>query len=330
MQYFLLIVGFILLIKGADIFLDGSISVAKKLRIPSMIIGLTIVAMGTSAPEAAVSIAASAKASAGIAVGNIVGSNIFNLLIVVGLCAVIKPLPIEEETVKRDFPIVLLASVALLLLSLSFAKTSVGQLSRADGIIMLIMIIAYIFALVRSAMRSRNEIPEPITVSEEVSNIISESGTEEYKALSPIKTIIFLILGLAAVIFGGNVVVDSASQIAKSFGLSDAFIGLTIVALGTSLPELVTSFAAAKKGEADMALGNCIGSNIFNILFVLGSASLVRPIPVDSAAFVDVIISIAATVVVFAFALRGRKLSRFNGIIMLILYAVFMAYLFMR
>ena len=253
MMYVLLIVGFVLLIKGADFFVEGSSSVAKLLKVPSVIIGLTIVAMGTSAPEAAVSISAGLAGSSDIALSNVIGSNIFNLLIVVGVSAIICPMATEKVIMQRDIWWSLGATVAVLVMMIDM------KVSTIEGILLLAAMVAYIVILIRAAKKNR------------------EAG-EDFKTMSPIKSVIFIIGGLAAIVVGGDLVVDSACDIAAAFGMSEALIGLTIIAMGTSLPELVTSVVAAKKGESGLALGNVIGSNIFNLLFILGAASALTSI----------------------------------------------------
>ena len=262
----LLLVGFVLLIKGADFFVDCSSSIAKLLKIPSVVIGLTIVAMGTSAPEAAVSVSAGIQGSNEIAISNVVGSNIFNMLVVVGACALIKPFTLDKTILKRDFPVNIAASV--LLLVFAFIGSALGVI---DGIVMLVLMIAYITWLVIAAMKNREE------------------SSEEIKTLSPVVSVIFIIGGIAAIIFGGNLVVENAKAIASAMGLSETFIGLTIVAVGTSLPELVTSIVASRIGENGLALGNVVGSNIFNLLFILGISSSITPIAVDSVAIFNIV-----------------------------------------
>lgn len=306
MVYLILIVGFFMLIKGADFFVDGCCSVAEKLGIPSMIVGLTVVAMGTSAPEASVSIAASLKESAGIAVGNIVGSNIFNLLFIVGICLLFVNMEISAVTIKRDFPWFLVSSILLIVMVYD------GILGRLAGTILLIGMAAYIFVLVRSALKTKQK---PETNS---------------KQISTAKTVFYVVLGLVAVVMGGDMVVDAARSIATSFGFSEQFIGLSIVAMGTSLPELVTSIAAIRKNEVDLAIGNVIGSNIFNTLFVLGAAALVRPVPVGGEALVDLIICTLVSLVVYGMCCRKRELNKYNGLAMLLIYNVFFLYILMR
>lgn len=318
MEYIFLIIGFVLLIKGADIFVEGSISVSRKLHIPSIIIGLTIVAMGTSAPEAAVSIAAVMQESGGIAVGNIIGSNIFNLLMVVGVCSVILPVTVDKSILEKEYPLSIIAAVGLLLLCMGsfFVEPTkllqeVGILSRLDGIILLVGMVGFMVYTVLRAILER------------------EADQQVYGTISTTKTIIFIVVGIAAVIFGGKLVVDSGKAIAQSFGLSDSIIGLTIVAIGTSLPELVTSISAARKGESDIALGNVIGSNIFNTLFILGITATIKPVSVNGFTVIDMIIAVVFSIYVFLLA-RRQKIGRVGGSSMIIMYVLFTAYLIIR
>ena len=300
----LLIVGFVLLIKGADFFVDGSSSVAKLLKVPSVVIGLTIVAMGTSAPEAAVSITAGVAGSNEIALSNVVGSNIFNMLVVVGVCAIIKEFDLDKTILKRDFPVNIVSSVILLVIMLVG-----GIIGRIDGIIMLLLMIAYIAWLVVSAIKNREE------------------STDGIKTLSPFVSIVCIVGGLAAIILGGDLVVDNATAIAKAVGWSETFIGLTIVAIGTSLPELVTSIVASKKGENGLALGNVVGSNIFNIMFILGLSSSISPIPVDSRAIANCVLLLVMTIAMYILCVSRKKLGRIAGISMVSLYALYTVYL---
>lgn len=300
----LLLVGFVLLIKGADFFVDGSSSIAKLLKIPSVVIGLTIVAMGTSAPEAAVSISAGIQGSNEIATSNVVGSNIFNMLVVVGACALIKPFSLDKNILKRDFPVNIVACVIMFI----FAFFSM-ELSRIDGIIMLVLMIAYITWLVVAAMKNREE------------------GSDNIKTLSPIVSVIFIIGGIAAIIFGGNLVVENAKSIASAMGLSETFIGLTIVAVGTSLPELVTSIVASRKGENGLALGNVVGSNIFNLLFILGISSSITPIAVDQRAIINIAFLLIMTVLMYILCVFRKKLGRVSGAVMVALYVAYTVYL---
>ena len=305
MMYVLLIVGFILLIKGADFFVDGASSTAKLLKVPSVIIGLTIVAMGTSAPEAAVSISAGLSGSSDIALSNVIGSNIFNLLIVVGVSAIICPMKTEKVILRRDIWWSLGAAVATLIMMTDM------KISGAEGILLLGGMAAYIAVLVFDARKKRDE-------------------GDEVKAMSPLKSIIYIVGGLAAIIIGGDLVVDSACDIAAAFGMSEALIGLTIVAVGTSLPELVTSIVAAKKGDSGLALGNVVGSNIFNILFILGSASALTTINVAPELFIDTAILIAVTLLMYFLCRSKDKTSRGEGALCMLVYAAYMAYIILR
>ena len=299
-----LLVGFVLLIKGADFFVDGSSSIAKIMKVPSVVIGLTIVAMGTSAPEAAVSITAGISGSNEIAISNVVGSNIFNMLVVVGVCALIKPFALDKTILKRDFPVNIAASVILLIMMVLGSA-----LGLIDGVILLVLMALYITWLVVSAIRNREE------------------SSEEIKTLSPILSVIYIIGGLAAVIFGGDLVVDNATVLAKAMGWSETFIGLTIIAIGTSLPELVTSIVASKKGENGLALGNVVGSNIFNIMLILGLSSSLSPIAVDSRAIINVVFLLVMTILMFLLCVIRKKLTRVEGAIMVSLYAAYTGYL---
>lgn len=312
MMYFLLIAGFVLLIKGADFFVEGSSSAAKKLSIPPIIIGMTIVAMGTSLPETSVSISASLADKNDLSISNAVGSNIFNLMIVAGLCAILCPLPINRDTLKRDFPFSILA--AAVLLGFGFFT---GSISRIAGIVLLLLFIFFLYIMVNSALKARRS-----------DTLISDE--EEIKILPAWRCIIYIIGGIIAIAAGGKMVVEGASDIARSFGMSDNLIGMTIVALGTSLPELVTSVIAARKNEIDMALGNVIGSNVFNILFVLGIAAVISPIGFTIQNSIDTIFLIASSLLVLAFCLPKKKLVRWHGISMAVLYAGYTVYLFVR
>ncbi len=300
----LLLLGFVLLIKGADFFVDGSSSVAKLLKVPSVVIGLTIVAMGTSAPEAAVSITAGLSGSNEIAVSNVVGSNIFNMLVVVGVCAAIKPFALDKSILKRDFPVNIFATALVLSLML------IGStLSRVNGIIMLLIFVAYVTVLVVSALKNRVQ------------------SDEEIKTLSPFLSVVYIVGGLAAVIFGGDLVVDNATVIAQAAGWSETFIGLTIIAIGTSLPELVTSIVASKKGENALALGNVVGSNIFNLLLILGLSSSISPIAIDLRGVTNMILLLIMTILMYLLCVVRKKLGRVEGISMVAVYAVYTLYL---
>lgn len=317
-MYVWLAVGFVCLIKGADFFVEGSSSIAKIFKVPSVIIGLTIVAMGTSAPETAVSISAALKGSNEIAVSNVVGSNFFNLLVIIGICALMQPIIITKDIIKRDYPYSIFATV-LLLVFLSIGHIIAGKptLNAITGIIMLISFTAYIITLVKSAL-NKNRVGE----IKDIENIKSRPLT---------MSIILIVIGLAGVITGGNLVVDSAAALASSFGMSETLIGLTIVAIGTSLPELVTSIVAAKKGEADLALGNVIGSNIFNILFVLGISSVLNTITVSLDSVIDTALLIAVNIAVLSIVLvKKNSIGRFSGTAMILMYVLYTSYIIIR
>ena len=308
MMYLLLIVGFVLLVKGADFFVEGSSSIAKMFKIPSVVVGLTIVAMGTSAPEAAVSITASLAGSNDIALSNVIGSNIFNLLVVIGACAIIKGVDTPSEILKRDLPVNIGATALLLIL------ISDLTISRIEGVVLLLCIAIYLVFVVRKALQNRTQLDE----------------TDDIKVLSPVMSIIYIVGGLCAIVFGGDLVVDKASEIAVTFGLSETLVGLTIVAMGTSLPELVTSIVATKKGETGLALGNAVGSCLFNILFILGISASLSPISGSFEAFIDAAILLGITVMTYFFARSDKKTLRKEGIICIVLYVAYMIYAIIR
>lgn len=314
MDYLMLVIGFILLIKGADYFVEGSASVAKKLKVPTFIIGMTIVAMGTSAPECAVSITASIKDSNELAISNVVGSNMFNLMVVCGICAVIVPLTIEVSTLKKEFPFSIL--VGILLLGFGAWGMKVG---RIDGIILLILFAGFLYYMVKSGLNARKESAKP-----------TDDEVEEIKDISTFRCIFYILIGAVAIAGGGDMVVDSASNIATNFGLSQTLIGLTIIACGTSLPELVTSLVAARKNELDMALGNVIGSNIFNVLLVIGIAAAISPVAVTMENIIDLIVMSSMSILVFLFTVKDKKISRIQGIIMLVIYIGYIVYTCVR
>ena len=305
MMYLLLLLGFVLLIKGADLFVDGSSSIAGILKIPSVIIGLTIVAMGTSAPEAAVSINAGLAGNSDISLGNIVGSNVFNLLIVIGACAVIFPAKSDEDILKRDLWWNIGVSALLLVTILD------GTLSRFEGLIFLAIFIFYLGLMVRSALKNR---------------VIGD-----HMEVMPLwKSLLFVAIGLGAVVWGGDLVVDNASMIAKAWGMSDTLVGLTIVAVGTSLPELATSITASKKGDSGIALGNAVGSCLFNILFILGMASALTPINAVPELIIDTAILIAVTILILIVAKTDKKTNRVEGILCVAAYIAYTAYIILR
>ena len=298
-----LALGFFLLAKGADLFVDGSSSVARRFKIPQLVIGLTVVAMGTSMPEAAVSIKAAISGNADISIGNVVGSNILNILIILGLSALIFPLMMKKSTQLIDIPIVIGASALLFVIGLT------GKISWWGGLVFLLAFIGYLSYLFIGAKKN------------------GAQEEEEIKILPVWKSILFIILGVGMIIFGSECAVTTASTLAKLAGMSDSFIGLTIVALGTSLPELFTSVAAAIKKNPDIAIGNVVGSNIFNILFILGITSLITPINFAPSFLIDTIISLTCAVLLLVLSLKGRKLHRWGGAIMLLGYCGYFVYL---
>lgn len=303
-QLGLLVIGFVLLIKGADVFVDGSAGIAAKFGIPQLVIGLTIVAMGTSAPEAAVSISAALKGSADITIGNIVGSNILNILMILGISSVIVPLTVAGSTVKFEIPFMIFVTVITALLGLD------GNIGIIDGIIFLGLFAAYLVYLFIMAKKDKQ-------------------NEEKQDNMSAARAVIYIILGLAMVVLGSSLTVDAASAVAKALGLSERFIGLTIVALGTSLPELFTSVSAARKGNVGIAIGNIVGSNIFNILFIIGVSALMTEVPFVRGFIVDTVIAAAAAVMLLICALAGRgRLKRWAGILMLLSYGIYFAVIF--
>lgn len=302
----LLVVGFVMLIKGADIFVEGASGIAAKFGIPQLVIGLTIVAMGTSAPEAAVSITAAFKGTADITIGNVVGSNIMNILVILGVTAAIVAVAVQQSTVRYEIPFVIFVTVVLLVMG-AMDKT-IGHL---DGVILWLLFIAYLIYLLIMAKRGKQEEEE-------------QTGRPVWMLL------VFVVLGVALIVIGADVSVDAASEIARVIGLSERFIGLTIVALGTSLPELCTSVVAATKGKADLAIGNIVGSNIFNILFVVGTTALIIPVPFNPAFMIDTAVAVAAALLLWLCVLPKKKLTRPGGIVMLAGYIGYFAYLMIK
>ena len=300
LQLALLALGFVMLVKGSDWFVDGAAGIAAKFRIPQIIIGLTIVAMGTSAPEAAVSITAAIGGSADITVGNIVGSNILNVLVILGLASAIVPVAVGKSTLKIDIPFMIAISVIFLLLGWD------GTITRIDGLVLIALFAGYIGYMIWEALHSNEE-------------------GDEIKDMPIWKMLLSTVIGLALVVWGADVAVDAATKLAQIFGMSERFIGLTVVALGTSLPELFTSVSAAKRGNADIAIGNIVGSNIFNILFVVGTSALVTPIPFATAFRTDAMIAIVTSVLLFVCCLHRSRLSRKSGFTLLASYATYFA-----
>ncbi len=306
-QVALLLVGFVFLIKGSDFFVDGASSIASLLKIPTIIVGLTIVALGTSAPEAAVSITSSLTGSNALAVSNVIGSNLFNMLMVIGISALLSNLVMEKSVLEKDLPFL----VGITLLWAIFIIVG-WDITNIEGIILLIILVAYISLLVYNTRKSGEA-----------------TEVEEPKFTLP-KSIIFILIGLAGIVLGGDLVVDSASAIAIALGMSETLVGLTIVAIGTSLPELVTSITALRKGENQLVIGNVIGSNIFNILFVLGASSAISAIPLDSSMLIDVLFMLAVTVLCFIFGKTQEKYDKKEGVILIVLFIVYMAFAILR
>ena len=306
-QVVLLLVGFVFLIKGSDFFVDGASSIASLLKIPTIIVGLTIVAFGTSAPEAAVSITSSITGSNAMAVSNVIGSNMFNLLMVIGISALLGDLLMEKSTLNKDLPFL----VGITILFAVFILIG-WNITPIEGIILLVILIAYVVYLIHTARKS------------------DEASKVEKAKLSLPKSIIFIIVGLAGIVLGGDLVVNSASDIAIALGMSETLVGLTIVAIGTSLPELVTSITALKKGENQLVIGNVIGSNIFNILFVLGASSAISSIPLNSSMLTDVIMMVAVTNLCFIIGKTQDKFDKKEGTVLVACFILYMAFAILR
>lgn len=302
----LLVVGFVMLIKGADIFVEGAAGIAAKFGIPQLVIGLTIVAMGTSAPEAAVSIAAAFKGTADITIGNVVGSNIMNVLVILGITAVIVVMSVQQSTVRYEIPFVIVVTIVLLVMG-----TLDGKIGHLDGVILWALFLVYLAYLFLMAKHKKEE--------------------DETQEDNPIwQLVLFVIFGAALIVIGADVSVDAASEIARVIGLSERFIGLTIVAFGTSLPELCTSVVAARKGKADLAIGNIVGSNIFNILFVVGTTALIIPVPFNPAFIIDTAVAVGTAVLLWLCVLPKKRLTRPAGVVMLLGYVGYFAYLMLK
>ena len=316
MKYVFLVLGLVLLVKGADLFVTGASSVARRFHIPSLIIGLTIVAFGTSAPELAVSVTSALNGQSDISMGNVVGSNMFNLLVVVGIAAFILPFKVKETIIAKEFPFVLLSCLALIVLTfdITLGNGTANVLNRTDGLVLLMFFGIFMYYLLSVALRA-----------------VKENKDEEVMvSLGLGRSLIYLAIGLAGVVFGGDITVDAASAIARDFGMSEAMVGLTIVAVGTSLPELMTSVVAARKGESDIALGNVIGSNIFNVFFILGLTAFITPVAVSGAVAFDALLLAAISLIAFLFALTDRRYSKGEGLVLVALYAAYMIFVIWR
>jgi len=304
LQCLLLALGFVMLVKGADWFVEGAAGIADRFGVPQLVIGLTIVAMGTSAPEAAVSITAALKGNAGITIGNVVGSNILNILVILGITSVIIPVAVAKSTIRYEIPYML--GITLMLWFMGYTGNVV---TLAEGIILWVAFLAYLYYLFLMAKKNKEEV------------------AEETRQVPLWRLLLMGIAGLVLVVWGSDVTVDAATAIAKIMGLGERFIGLTIVALGTSLPELFTSVSAAIKGKADIAIGNIVGSNIFNILFVIGTTALITPVMFEAGFLIDTIIAIGAGILLLLCVLRKKKLTRIHGILMLLCYGAYFVYL---
>lgn len=314
LSFILLVVGLALLVKCADMFVDGSSNIAKAFGIPSLIIGLTIVAFGTSAPEAAVSITAALKGSAEISIGNAVGSNICNSLLILGICGLFKSLKAKKEVRKRDFPYYLLSALVLFIIVAEyfFGGQAIGHITRTNGLILFCFLGIYLVSLISDVKTNQ------------------KNDNQEEKVKFKFKDIIYILVGLVGIILGGQLVVNGATEIAKMLGVAENVIALTIVAIGTSLPELVTSIIATRKGEVDIAVGNVIGSNIFNILFILGITSIICPLSLDLTTFIDIAFMLGSSVLVYIMLRKNNRIGWKKGICMLGMYVVYTAYILCR
>lgn len=306
-QILLLIAGFVMLVSGADWFVEGAAGIADRLGIPQIVIGLTIVAFGTSAPEAAISISAALRGNAGLTIGNVVGSNIMNILLILGITALIRPLTIKKNTLRYEIPFVII--ITILLLGLGVIGESVN---RIDGIILWSCLLLFLSYLLKTSKKNELQI---------------EERKEETHKTGIGKLLLLTCIGMGLIVWGSDVTVDSASAIAKTLGMSDRLIGLTIVAFGTSLPELITSVTAAIKGKTDIAIGNIVGSNIFNILFVVGTAAVIVPVWFSANFINDSFMAIIAVVLLYLFVIKDKKLKRSEGFIMLFIYLTYFLYL---
>lgn len=314
MTYVMLIIGFALLIKGADWIVDGSSKIAQFLRVPSLLVGMTIVAFGTNSPEAMITIMAAVNGNADLAMGNIVGSNILNISMVIGLAACLYPFKVENETIRKEIPFALLGCFVLLILvsDLTLQSAQPNTLTRSDGLILLLFFAIFLYYVFEAAKNGRESIPE------------------DDQPRKWVKHIVYTVLGLAAVVFGSEFVVDSSIKIADQLGMSEALIGLTIVAIGTALPEFITSIIAAVKKETEIALGNIVGSNIFNVFFILGAASLISPFHISADIFTDIIVMIVFTVILLVFSRTQFTIARGEGVLLMIIYIGYLIYIIIR
>ena len=304
MSFIMLLIGFLLLIKGADYFVEGASTIARKFHIPSMVIGLTIVSIGTSLPELSVSLTSALIGKNDLAVANVVGSNVFNILMGLGVSGIISKLPIEKNTIETDIPFLNIIGTILLVMMLNLT------LGRFEGILLIGLLIGFLFYIIKPILNNKEELKEENKLS--------------------FKTILLGILGVVGIILGGDIVVDSASNIAKMFGMSQNLIGLTVVATGTSLPEFVTSVMAIIKGENEIAVGNIVGSNIFNILMILGISSIISPITITFISIIDIMFMIATGILLYVFVVKSKTLNRYQGIVFILLYIGYISYTIFR
>ena len=315
-----LVIGIVLLIKGADFFVNGASAVAKKLKVSSLIIGLTVVALGTSLPELAVSIASAISGSVDLSVGNVVGSNMANMLIIIGIIALFNPITVKQTSKKFDFPFLIIVTGLLLLFCVDTFLNSaeLNIITRTESIVFLLLLIFYLVANIKNAKNNRLDFEE------------EHKEETNKKVLKVWQIILFIVLGIAGVVGGGELVSSSAKFLALKAGMSEALVGLTIVAVGTSLPELATSVVAAKKGETDLAIGNVIGSNILNIVLILGIVGVISQIPVSTIILTDLLILFGATLIFILMSIRKMKLSKIEGILLLLLYFGYIAFAIVR
>ncbi|WP_223701659.1 calcium/sodium antiporter [Sutcliffiella deserti] len=319
MAYLFLLIGFALLIKGADYFVNGASNIAQTLRVSPMLIGLTIVAFGTSAPEASVSFIAAFEGNSAVAIGNVVGSNIFNATFILGVTAIVYPLTVQSDTIRKEIPFALLAAVALLFLisDIQLQYADINLITRTEGILLLLFFVVFLYYVFEMARNNRDQ----IQIDETPANPVKTSW---------VKNSLFTVGGLAGIVFGGHIVVTNSIKIALSLGMSETLVGLTIVAVGTSLPELVTSVTAALKKQTEIAIGNIVGSNIFNIFFILGASATIHPLAVDPKIFLDMWLMIFVTILLLVLSRTQHRISKIEGIILAIIYIIYVTFIIFR
>ena len=340
----LLVVGLIILVKGADVFVDGSSQIAKRLNVSERVIGLTLVAFGTSFPELSISVIATINQSDGLAIGNVVGSNIFNICVVLGIIALIRPIKVSESMVKKDIPMGILTAVVLLILLFDtiFASDSVNRLTRSDALIFLLFFVVFLYyTFYKTANDTRCTVHGARCTVHDASNNsetpfalrpspLADKEASQIKTYSLTSNILMIVLGLAGVLLGGELVVRFGSATAEAFGMSHTLIALTIIAIGTSAPELAIGIVAIRKGKDDIAIGNIVGSSVFNILFVLGAAALITPITLTVNILIDVILLIAVSVFLFISSRSKGQISRGEGVFFLVVYVIYFVYIIHR